>query len=336
MGVALVIFVLATVAVIVMWRMTFRDRQKKVESTTVKTAAVSDKSGLWVPLTKTRRAIADKFVSLAESRTMDDEYWSRLEDLLITADVGALSAAALVSAVKDSGPASFEQARIELHRVLVAFFQERRRDIKLDRNPAVILVVGVNGGGKTTSIAKLAAMLKSANRSVLLGAADTYRAAATQQLQVWADRLEVDLVSGQIGADPASVAFDSYQAARARGVDVLIVDTAGRLQNKVNLMFELGKVARVLRREAGEIDEALLVIDGSTGQNGLSQASVFTEAAGVTGIVITKLDGTARGGVAVAIERELGIPVKYIGIGEGLDDFASFHPEGFVSAMLGV
>ena len=198
-----------------------------------------------------------------------------------------------------------------------------------------MLVVGVNGTGKTTSIAKLASQLRSDGSSVMLGAADTFRAAADEQLRTWADRVGVDIVSGQSGADPASVAFDAYQSASSRGIDVLIVDTAGRLQNKANLMDELSKVARILKREAGELNEVLLVIDGTTGQNAIAQARSFADAVGVTGIVLTKLDGTARGGVAIAMEEELDIPVKYIGVGEGVDDLMPFDPDQFVDALLG-
>ncbi len=198
----------------------------------------------------------------------------------------------------------------------------------------MIVVVGVNGTGKTTSIAKLANRLKTAGREPLLGAADTFRAAADAQLRTWADRVGVQVVGGQPGADPAAVAFDALQAARARGREAVIVDTAGRLHSKHNLMEELGKVVRVLRREAGEVDEVLLVLDATTGQNGIAQVRQFTEAVGVTGIILTKLDGTARGGVAVAVERELGVPVKFIGVGEGMDDLLPFEPAEFVDALL--
>jgi len=199
----------------------------------------------------------------------------------------------------------------------------------------VIVVVGVNGSGKTTTIAKLGALLERAGSSALLGAADTFRAAAAEQLAAWADRLGLDIVSGQPGADPAAVAFDALAAGRARGKGVVIVDTAGRLHSEHNLMEELGKVVRVLQREAGRVDEVLLVLDGTSGQNAISQARVFTEVVGVTGIVITKLDGTARGGIAVAVERELGIPVKFIGVGEAVEDLLSFEAAAFIDALLG-
>jgi fused signal recognition particle receptor len=193
----------------------------------------------------------------------------------------------------------------------------------------------VNGSGKTTTIAKLGARLQADGVSVLLGAADTFRAAAAEQLSIWGERLGLDVVSGSPGADPAAVAFDALSAARARHKGVVIVDTAGRLQTKHNLMEELGKVVRVLAREAGAVDEVLLVLDGTTGQNGISQARRFTEVVGVTGLVITKLDGTARGGIAVAVEHELGVPVKFIGVGERVEDLVPFDPDAFVDALLG-
>lgn len=207
------------------------------------------------------------------------------------------------------------------------------RELHLDEAPAVVLVVGVNGTGKTTSIAKLAYRLQEDGNSVVLGAADTFRAAADAQLQTWADRVGVDVVRGAEGADPASVAYDTVDEARAKGADVAIVDTAGRLHSKTNLMDELAKVGRVLEREIG-ISEVLLVIDGTTGQNGVAQATSFGETVGVTGLVLTKLDGTARGGVALSVEQELGVPVKFIGIGEGMEDLIPFDPRSYVEALL--
>jgi fused signal recognition particle receptor len=208
------------------------------------------------------------------------------------------------------------------------------RSLRLIGDPAVVLVVGVNGTGKTTSIAKLAARMRADQRRVILAAADTFRAAADDQLRAWADRVGVEVVTGESGSDPAAVAYETYQRAAADGYDTVIVDTAGRLQSKSNLMDELGKVARVLRREAGEIGEVLLVLDGTTGQNSIGQARSFAEAVGVTGIVMTKLDGTARGGIAVAVEHDLGIPVKFIGVGEGVDDLIPFDPTEFIEALL--
>ncbi|MBN9376341.1 MAG: signal recognition particle-docking protein FtsY, partial [Cellulomonas sp.] len=201
--------------------------------------------------------------------------------------------------------------------------------------PAIVLVVGVNGTGKTTTVGKLARVLVADGRTVVLGAADTFRAAAAEQLTTWGARVGVPTVrADREGADPASVAFDAVRAARADGADVVLVDTAGRLQNKAGLMDELGKITRVLTRTA-PLSEVLLVLDATTGQNGLNQARVFTEVAGVTGIVLTKLDGTAKGGIVVAVQRELGVPVKLVGLGEGPDDLAPFDPEAFVDGLLG-
>jgi fused signal recognition particle receptor len=291
--------------------------------------------GLRSRLAKTRASLGDRLAALFGRGTLDGEFWDGLEETLIAADVGVVAAAAVVERVRNSDPGDVPAAKTALRDELEALFAGRDRGLRTGGSPAVVLVVGVNGTGKTTSIAKLAARLERGGETVLLGAADTYRAAADQQLRTWAERVGVEIVGGQEGADPAAVAFDAFQAARARGKDVLIVDTAGRLHSKSNLMDELGKVARIVRREAGELDEVLLILDGTAGQNGIAQARSFTAAVGVTGIVITKLDGTARGGVAVAIEHDLGIPVKFIGVGEGVDDLIPFEPHDFVDALLG-
>ena len=207
-------------------------------------------------------------------------------------------------------------------------------ELNLHSKPSVILVIGVNGVGKTTTIGKMAANLKDSGKKVLMVAADTFRAAAIDQLQIWADRAGVDIVKHGEGADPAAVVYDGMQAAKARGVDVVICDTAGRLHNKKNLMDELAKISRVIHREIGENDmEVLLVLDATTGQNAVNQARQFKEAAGLTGIVLTKLDGTARGGVVISIKDDLGIPIKYIGVGEQIDDLQPFDAKGFVDAL---
>jgi fused signal recognition particle receptor len=292
-------------------------------------------AGLRARLGKTRRALAGRLGGLFGSDRLDDSFWSELEDSLVAADVGVATSAEAVAAVRSRGPTDGSEAREMLTDELIGQLAGKDRKLHRSGDPSVILVVGVNGGGKTTSIAKIAAQLRNDGSEVVLGAADTFRAAADTQLRTWADRVGVDVVAGETGADPASVAFDAYASGKAKGAGYVIVDTAGRLQNKANLMDELSKVARVLRREAGDIGEVLLVIDGTTGQNAISQAKSFTDAVGVTGIVITKLDGTARGGVAVAVERELDIPVKYIGVGEGVDDLIPFDPEAFVDALLG-
>jgi fused signal recognition particle receptor len=266
-------------------------------------------------------------------RGIDDAFWAGVEETLIEADVGVASAIGIVERVRSKGLSSPEEARAALRRELIAAFAERDRTLNLEGHPAVIVVVGVNGSGKTTTIAKLAALFQREGKSVLLGAADTFRAAASEQLRQWGSRLGVEVVVGQEGADPASVAFDARSAAAARGKDIVIIDTAGRLHSKRNLMDELGKVIRVLGRD-GPVSEVLLVLDGTTGQNGIAQTKAFTEAIGVTGVVLTKLDGTSRGGIAVAVERELGVPVKLLGVGEGPGDLLHFHGERFVDALM--
>jgi len=290
--------------------------------------------GLAARLARTRRAIGDRLADLVGRGRLDDEFWGGMEEALVAADVGVAAASEVVARVRAQGPEDPAAARHLLRGALVDLLAGRDRDLTLTGNPAVVVVVGVNGSGKTTSIAKLAARLRARGGDPLLGAADTFRAAADSQLQTWADRVGVQMVGGQSGADPAAVAFDAYQAARARGKSVVIVDTAGRLHSKTNLMQELGKVVRVLDREAGRVDEVLLVLDGTSGQNAIAQARTFTAAVGVTGIVLTKLDGTARGGVAVAVEKDLGVPVKFIGVGEGMDDLVPFDPEEFVDALI--
>lgn len=285
-------------------------------------------------LAKTRDSLGRALRSAFGRGALNDAFWADLEDALVGADVGVDAAGQIVEAVKASQPDDVDGARSALRDELLRILDAEHRDLTLSGQPATVLVVGVNGVGKTTTIAKLAARLIERGFQPLLGAADTFRAAADTQLQLWAERVGVEVVSGQAGADPASVAFDALQAGRARAKDVVIVDTAGRLQNKSNLMDELGKIVRVLSRDGGQIDEALLVIDATTGQNGLAQAKVFAEVVGLTGVVLTKLDGTAKGGVVVAIERELGIPVKYIGIGESVDDLIAFDVHDFVDALL--
>lgn len=333
------VVVLAIVGVVVWQRRSAADKtptppaSRPAPTTDVK--AAPRPPGLRSRLARTRRAVGDRLDSILDRDRLDAEFWSDLEDTLVAADVGIGTATSVVDAVRAGSPKDGDEARAALEQQLIEVLDGRDRSLHLDATPAVLLVVGVNGTGKTTSIAKLAAQLRADGSTVMLGAADTFRAAADEQLRTWADRVGVDIVSGQSGADPASVAFDAYEAARSRNINVLIVDTAGRLQNKANLMDELSKVARILTREAGNLDEVLLVIDGTTGQNAIAQARSFADAVGVTGIVLTKLDGTARGGVAIAVEEELDIPVKYIGVGEGVDDLVPFDPDQFVDALLG-
>jgi fused signal recognition particle receptor len=262
-----------------------------------------------------------------------DTDWARVEEVLLAADVGVGATAEVVARARESVAGGSDPAAA-LRAEMVAMFGDRDRSLSLGSPPGVIVVVGVNGSGKTTTIAKLASMFRASGADPLLAAADTFRAAAAEQLRLWGERLGVDVIVGAAGGDPAAVAFDALSAARARGRDVLIVDTAGRLHSKVNLMDELGKVVRVLAREAGSVDEVLLVIDGTTGQNAIAQAEAFTAAVGVTGVVLTKLDGTARGGMALAVEHGLGIPVKFIGTGEQAGDLLHFDPVPFVERLL--
>lgn len=285
-------------------------------------------------LTKTSQSLGTALRDVF-SRQMDQAFWDGMEEALIGADMGVAAATDVVAAVRQGRPENPSQALQALRERLVEEMSGRNRDLQLgESKPAIVLVVGVNGAGKTTSIAKLARQLQTTGRQPLLGAADTFRAAADAQLRTWGDRLGVDVVGGQEGADPAAVAYDALAAARSRGRDVVFIDTAGRLQSKHNLMAELTKIRRVLERDGDTIDEVLLVLDATAGQNGVNQVQEFAEAVGVTGIVLTKLDGTARGGVVVAVERLMGVPVKYIGVGEGMDDLIEFDPAEFVGALL--
>lgn len=291
-------------------------------------------TGLRSQLARTRTAIGGRLGTLLRSDTLDDSFWDELEETLIAADVGVGTSTSVVDTVRRQKPSDGEQARRMLEEALIDQMSGRDRTLHLEGKPAVVLVVGVNGTGKTTSIAKIAGLLGNNGQTAVLGAADTFRAAADEQLRTWAGRVGVEVVSGAPGSDPASVAYDAYQTAATSGADVVLVDTAGRLHSKANLMDELGKVARVLRREAGEIGEVLLVLDGTTGQNGIGQARSFADSVGVTGIVLTKLDGTSKGGVAIAVEQELDIPVKFIGVGEGVHDLVPFEPQAFIEALL--
>ena len=266
--------------------------------------------------------------------TLPESAWTDLEDALISADVGPSLARDIVQSVRSAGPANGNEARDALVSELVSVLGDGDRSLHVDGSPGVVVVVGVNGSGKTTTIAKLAHRLSSEGVSVILGAADTFRAAADAQLSEWGARVGVPVVTGKRGSDPAAVAYESVVRARSDRRDVVIVDTAGRLHTQKNLMEELVKVVRVLTREAGKISEILLVLDGTTGQNGIVQAKVFAEAVAVTGIVITKLDGTSRGGIVIAVEHELGIPVKFVGSGESMDDLAPFVPRDFAESLL--
>jgi fused signal recognition particle receptor len=283
-------------------------------------------------------------LALLSRDRLDEDTWEHIEDTLITADIGVGPTTELVEKlrtrlrVEGGSPAD---ARTVLREELLALVDPSMdRTLHVDGagagadGPAVVLVVGVNGAGKTTSVGKIARVLVAEGRSVVMGAADTFRAAATEQLTTWGQRVGVEVVAGPEGSDPASVAFESVREGIDRGIDVVLVDTAGRLQNKAGLMDELGKVKRVIEKQL-PVREVLLVLDATTGQNGMVQARVFSEVVDVTGIVLTKLDGSAKGGIVVAMQRELGVPVKLVGIGEGPDDLAPFDPEAFVDALLG-
>ncbi len=289
-------------------------------------------------LKKTRDSMMGKVDALLNSFTkIDEDFFDELEESLIMADVGAVTSARICEnlrkKVKEEGlsdPASVKGALKEIIAQMLAGDEA----LNLSTKPSIILVIGVNGVGKTTTIGKLARNLHEDGKKVLLAAADTFRAAAIDQLQIWADRAGVDLVKHGEGSDPAAVVFDAINAGKARGCDVVICDTAGRLHNKKNLMDELSKIARVIDREApGSAKEVLLVLDATTGQNALNQAKLFQEAAGLTGIILTKLDGTARGGVVIGIKEELNIPIKYIGVGEQIDDLRPFDSKEFVEAL---
>ena len=287
-------------------------------------------------LSKTKKSIGNIFPSF---RGVDDEFYDELEERMILADLGVETACKAVEALRERVKSQKLREEEEVHGALMDILTEMLEQgdtaLKLDTKPAVILVIGVNGVGKTTTIGKLANQLAEEGKRVLLCAADTFRAAAADQLEIWADRAGVELVRQHEGADPASVVYDGISAAKARGVDVIICDTAGRLHNKANLMNELGKISRVIDRELPEASkEVLLVLDGTTGQNGLIQAKQFQQIAGVTGIVLTKLGGTAKGGIVIAVADSLQIPVKYIGVGEGIDDLMPFRSREFVEALI--
>jgi fused signal recognition particle receptor len=293
-------------------------------------------------LSRSQSTLGKGLLSVLSRDRLDEDAWEEIEDTLLTADVGVAATTDIVGRLRERTRVLGTRSAGEL-RALLADELVKAMGPDIDRSlrtlphadrPAVLLVVGVNGTGKTTTCGKLARVLVADGRSVLLGAADTFRAAAADQLETWGSRVGAEVVRGPEGGDPASVAFDSVKRGIDAGVDTVLVDTAGRLQNKTGLMDELGKVKRVIEKH-GPVDETLLVLDATTGQNGLVQARVFTEVVDVTGVVLTKLDGTAKGGIVIAVQRELGIPVKLVGLGEGPDDLAPFDPEQFVDALLG-
>lgn len=289
-------------------------------------------------LKKTKENMVQKMETVFHSFTkIDEELFEELEEILIMSDVGVNTSMKICETlrkrVKERGITDGSQVKGLLKEIMTEMLTGGE-ELKIDTKPSVILVIGVNGVGKTTTIGKLAANLQAQGKQVILGAADTFRAAAIDQLQIWADRAGTKLVKHSEGSDPAAVVFDTLAAAKSRGADVAVIDTAGRLHNKKNLMNELEKISRVIEREAEGCDkEVLLVLDATTGQNGVNQAREFMNATGLTGIVLTKLDGTAKGGVVIAIKDELGLPIKYIGVGEQLDDLQPFEPEAFVNAL---
>jgi fused signal recognition particle receptor len=289
-------------------------------------------------VTRSRDALLGLETMALARRPLDTDFWDEFEEILIGADFGVPTTekivAALVGVAKQDRYQTSDQVIARFKRDVKNFLTLPDMGLQLDRKPAVILVVGVNGSGKTTTIGKLATALKRNRRKVLLVAADTFRAAAAEQLTIWAERAGVEVVRGNEGADPSSVVFDGMVAAKSRGADVVLVDTAGRLQTKTNLMEELKKMRRVIERETGAPPaETLLVLDGTTGQNALSQAKLFNEATQLTGVIVTKLDSTSKGGVLVAIVDSLTVPIKYIGLGESADALQPFDPDEFTKAL---
>ncbi|NEB81650.1 signal recognition particle-docking protein FtsY [Streptomyces sp. SID14478] len=293
-------------------------------------------------LSRSQNALGKGLLTLLSREHLDEDTWEEIEDTLLTADVGVQPTQELVerlrARVKVLGTRTPDELRALLREELLALLvPEFDRTVKTDSNldtPGIVMVVGVNGTGKTTTTGKLARVLVADGKNVVLGAADTFRAAAADQLQTWGERVGARTVRGPEGGDPASIAFDAVKEGIEAGADVVLIDTAGRLHTKTGLMDELGKVKRVVEKHA-PLDEVLLVLDATTGQNGLVQARVFAEVVDITGIVLTKLDGTAKGGIVVAVQRELGVPVKLVGLGEGPDDLAPFEPEAFVDALIG-
>ncbi|MFD4278767.1 signal recognition particle-docking protein FtsY [Streptomyces cyaneofuscatus] len=293
-------------------------------------------------LARSQNSLGKGLLTLLSRDNLDEDTWEEIEDTLLTADVGVAPTQELVERLRERvrvlGTRTPEDLRALLREELITLLgPDFDREVKTEggaETPGVVMVVGVNGTGKTTTTGKLARVLVADGRSVVLGAADTFRAAAADQLQTWGERVGARTVRGPEGGDPASIAYDAVKEGIAEGADVVLIDTAGRLHTKTGLMDELGKVKRVVEKH-GPLDEVLLVLDATTGQNGLVQARVFAEVVDITGIVLTKLDGTAKGGIVIAVQRELGVPVKLIGLGEGADDLAPFEPGAFVDALIG-
>ncbi len=289
-------------------------------------------------LAKTRKSFSDKIGSLVMGEKIDESFLDELEEALIASDVGTATASVVLKDLKERFKrkelATSDQVKDRLRQILTEILEKTSSKFELSAVPSVILVVGVNGTGKTTTIGKLAYRLQAEGKKVMLAAGDTFRAAASEQLSIWGERAGIPVIKHQEGADPAAVVFDAVSAARARSMEALIVDTAGRLHTKSNLMEELKKMKRILSRELpGAPHETLLVLDGNTGQNALVQARMFHETVPLTGIIVTKLDGTSKGGIVFAISKELSLPVKFVGIGEAIEDLRPFNPKEFVSAL---
>lgn len=290
-------------------------------------------------LTKTRNNIVSSIDSVFNGfKTIDDDFYEELEEILVMGDIGIKAAEQIIMELKKEVKQRHIKEPVDCRDILIDSIKEQMKvnqdAYAFENVTSVVLIVGVNGVGKTTTIGKLASIYKSQGKKVLIAAADTFRAAASEQLEEWAKRAEVDIITGKEGSDPASVIFDAVNAAKARKIDILLCDTAGRLHNKKNLMEELKKIGRIIEREFPEAHkESLVVLDGATGQNALMQAREFKNATDITGIVLTKMDGTAKGGIAVAIQSELQVPVKYIGVGEKINDLQKFDPNDFVDAL---
>ena len=304
------------------------------------------KRGFFAKLVEGLNKTRDTIVSGLENvflgyNAIDDDFYEEFEETLIMCDIGVRASTDIIENLKSIVKEEHIKSPVECRQILIDTIKNRmdlgENAYDFEKNKSVVLIIGVNGVGKTTSVGKLASILKNKGKKVLVAAADTFRAAAIEQLEEWTKRADVDIIAQNEGADPAAVVFDACQAAKARNVDVLICDTAGRLHNKKNLMEELKKIDRIIEKEfSGAYRETLVVLDGTTGQNALEQARQFKEATDITGIILTKLDGTARGGIAVAIQAELGIPVKYVGVGEKIDDLQKFNSKEFVDALFDI
>ncbi|MDY2789485.1 MAG: signal recognition particle-docking protein FtsY [Lachnospiraceae bacterium] len=292
-------------------------------------------------LTKTRNSIADSFSSVFAANHIDEDFYEELEEILIMADMGVSTTMNILDELREQVKKQHIKEPKDCKELLVSIIKEQMSPepnaYEYENKTSVVMVIGVNGVGKTTSIGKLASQFRKSGKKVIMAAADTFRAAAIEQLTEWAHRSQTDIISQKEGADPSAVVFDACRAAKARNADILLIDTAGRLHNKKNLMDELSKMNRIIDREFPEAyRETLIVLDGTTGQNALEQAKKFKQVADIDGIILTKLDGTAKGGIAIAIHAELGVPVKYIGVGEGIDDLQKFDPQSYVNAIFDV